>query len=184
MRYPYRYAPDAQVSGAIMSAIFNHYRRDSVIDSLKQHNLDYFDADQWYPVDQFINLLAEWSQLPEIVSNYVSVGMAMTYHIELPEELEALDAMTKIHRLGDFMMSQHRGAGVGSFTARITGEKSVIYTESTLWPDDIIYGYIYGAARRYLPRGTHFRLAYADDQPRQADGAAQTVLTLSWEESR
>lgn len=181
MRYPYRHAPKAEVSGAVMSAIFNHYRRDKVIDSLKQHRLDYFDAEQWYPVDQFINLLAEWSKLPEIISNYVSVGMAMIYHIELPDHIERLDGEAKLPLLGDFMMSQHRGIGAGEFTAHSTNPGTIIYTETTVWPDDIIYGYIYGAAKRYVGKDKHFTLRYTNDHTHQDAGGDSTVLKLQWE---
>ena len=69
MPYPYRYDHNVEVSGAAMSAVFNHYRREEVIESLEEHHLDYFEADAWYPVDQFIELLEEWIQLPTTTTN-------------------------------------------------------------------------------------------------------------------
>lgn len=181
MSYPYRYAPGAEVSGAIMSAVFNHYRRDEVIDSLTAHELDYFDADKWYPVDQFVDLLKEWSLHPSFTSNYVSVGMAMIYHIELSDDLQALDSVAKLLKLGEFFMAQHRGQGIGAFSAEAVSPSAIVYTESTVWPDDIIYGYIYGAVQRYLGLGKHFVLSYADDHQHQDKGGSSTVLHLTIE---
>lgn len=180
MNYPYRYSLGATVSGAIMSAIFNHYRREDVIDSLRAHNLDSFDAEGWYPVDQFIDLLAEWAREGAAMTNYVSVGMAMIYHLDLPDEIEDLSSIEKLRRLGEFFMARHSGPGTGQFTAK-AHETTITYTESTVWPDDIIYGYIYGAAQRYLGRGTHFVLRYAEGHQRQEMGGASTVLHLDWE---
>lgn len=178
MNYPYRYANQAQVSGALMSALFNHYRRDEVLDSLQAHGLDYFDADKWYPVDQFINLLSEWAQQSSFSTNAVSIGMAMIYHIELPDELENLPTQDKLLRLGDFFMAQHNGTDLGHFTADQLDDRTIRYTENTVWPDDIIYGYIYGAAQRYLGQGTHFTLAYADLKQRMDAGSDKTLFEL------
>ena len=60
MAYPYRYAPDGEVLGAGISAIFNHRRRNEVLDSLVYHGADYLDPETWYPVDKFINIFTEW----------------------------------------------------------------------------------------------------------------------------
>lgn len=178
MAYPYRYANAAKVSGALMSALFNHYRRDEVLESLQAHGLDYFDAEQWYPVDQFIDLLAEWSRQSAFSTNAVSVGMAMTYHIELPDELESLPTEDKLLRLGDFFMSQHSGDGLGQFSATRIDERTIRYTENTVWPDDILYGYIYGAAQRYLGHGKHFTLSYVDLHQRMDAGSDKTLFEL------
>ncbi len=181
MAYPYRHAPGTEVSGAVMSAIFNHYQRDDVIESLQKHGLDYFEADQWYPVDQFINLLAEWSESPAFSTNLVSIGMAMTYHIELPDEIEALSGLEKLMLLGDMHMGQHRSGDAGCYRVERIGESAIRYTENTVWPDDMIYGYIYGAARRYLDRGVHFSVRYVKDAERQDTGGGSTTFDLIWE---
>jgi hypothetical protein len=181
MRYPYRFVPNAEVSGAIMSAIFNHYRRDEVLESLQKHGLDYFDADKWYPVDQFINLLAEWSKMPSFMSNLVSVGMAMIYHVDTPDNMDSLSSVDKLLMLGDLHLSQHRNGDVGAYVVNRVGEKAICYTETLIWPDDMIYGYLYGAAQRYLGYGVHFTLAYDSSHIRQDMGGQSTILNLKWE---
>jgi len=181
MVYPYRYAPGAEVSGAVMSAIFNHYRRDEVINSLRKHHLDYFEPDQWYLVDQFINLLAECSQQPSFSSNLISVGMPMIYHIEPADEIFSLSSLEKLLMLGDLHMSQHRNGDAGGYTVTQLADQAIRYTENTVWPDDMIYGYLYGAAKRFLEPGTHFILRYADQHDRQEMGGQSTTLDLTWE---
>lgn len=181
MTYPYRFAPGVEVSGAIMSAIFNHYRRDDVLASLQAHGLDYFDPDQWYAVDQFINLLAEWSHMPAFSTNLVSVGMAMIYHIDLPDAIERLSDFDKMLKLGDLHIAQHRNGDVGSYTVKAVSPRMISYRQNTVWPDDLIYGYIYGAAQRYIGHTSFFTLRYAENHQRQDMGGKSTILELTLE---
>ncbi len=181
MDYPYRFAPSAEVMGAVMSAVFNHYQRSDVLESLQKHGLDYFEADQWYPVDTFVNLLAEWWHIPEFFTTFVSVGIAMAYHIELPDEAEALGVPEKLMLMGDLHMQQHRGQGVGGYQVKRLSANSIRYTENTLWPDDMIYGYLYGAAQRYLDKSMRFTLQIVNNTTRQDMGGSETILDLSWE---
>lgn len=181
MAYPYRYAPDAEVSGAVMISLFNHYRRDDVIDSLQRHGLDNLDAERWYSVDPFIRLLDEWSKMPSFSTNLISVGMAMIYHLEPPEDTSGLSPVEKLLMLGEMHMAHHRNGDAGSYTIRQLNDKTIRYIENTIWPDDMIYGYIYGAAQRYLGQGNRFTLRYMAGTQRQDMGGTETTLDLSWD---
>lgn len=182
MSFPYRYAPGVEVSGTVMSAIFNHYRRDEVLESLQKHHLDYFDADQWYPVDQFLRLLNEWSHMPSFMTNLISVGMAMIYHLDVPDEIERLDPVAKLCLLGDLHTTAHRHGDAGHYAVEQVANRVIRYTENMVWPDDMIYGYIYGAAQHFLGQGIHFTLRYLDGHQHQNDGGDSTLLELAWEE--
>ncbi len=179
--FPYRYAPGAEVSGAAMTAIFNHYRREAVISSVRAHNMDELDPETWYPVDDFINLLKDWMEQPNSMTNLVSVGMAIIYHIEPSDEVQDLDAVQKLLLLGDFHTAHHRGSGVGSYTVRQVADRHIEFVENTVWPDDMIYGYLYGAAQRYLDHGSYFTLRYDDQHKRQDFGGDSTLFHLTWE---
>jgi hypothetical protein len=179
--YPYRYAPQAEITGAAMTAIFNHYRREAVISSVKAHHMEDLEPETWYSVDDFIKLLSDWMTRPNSMTNLVSVGMAMIYHIEPSDDVQDLDAIQKLLRLGDFHMEHHRGSGVGKYNAQQVGEKHIEFIEDTVWPDDMIYGYLYGAAQRYLEHGTYFTLSYDSEHKRQDFGGNSTLFHLTWE---
>ncbi len=179
--FPYRYAPGAEVSGAAMTAIFNHYRRDAVISSVKAHHMDDLDPESWYPVDEFINLLKEWMNRPNAMTNLVSVGMAIIYHIEPGEDFENLDTVQKLLQLGDIHSAQHRKGSPGKYVVKQLDDKHIQYWENTVWPDDMVYGYLYGAAQRYLDHGTYFTLKYDDEHKRQDFGGDSTIFHLTWE---
>lgn len=180
MSYPYRYAPNAEVHAAAIIPIYNHYRRAEVLESVREHHLEDLEEDHWYPVDELIELFTEWFEMESSMSNLVSVGMALIYHMEFPPELEDLDTIDKLLALGELHMLHHRNGAVGSYQAELVSPNHIVYTENTIWPDDMIYGYLYGAAQRMLPNGVHFILRYDDSIVRQQDGGATTVFHLTW----
>lgn len=45
----------------------------------------------------------------------------------------------------------------------------------------MIYGYIYGLARRTLPKNTQFKVSYDPDETRQENGGQNTIIHLTWE---
>ncbi len=54
-------------------------------------------------------------------------------------------------------------------------------TNSDLYPDDLAYGIIYGYAKRFLPRGTAFKVYYDANAPqRDRDSAPSSVLHVEW----
>ncbi|NDJ52064.1 MAG: hypothetical protein GYB68_03145, partial [Chloroflexi bacterium] len=55
------------------------------------------------------------------------------------------------------------------------------YTEDTVYPDHMIYGYIYGIARRFLGRDHSFTVKYDPELRRQDAGGSATVIHLEWE---
>ncbi len=183
MPYPYRYAPGAEVLGQAASAIFNHMLGDEVMDSLRKHGVDQLKPDEWYPVDKFIEVFADWFKNPENTSNQlVSVGMAIIHNAVLPPEMESAPLIDKLILLGKLHDINHRGSGdPGRYVIEQLGEKHLKYTTNTPYPDDMIYGYIYGVAKRFLPRGTHFTVSYDPDVPRQHEGGTHTVFHLRWD---
>jgi len=179
--YPYRYAPGAEVTGAVMTAIFNHYRREAVISSVKAHHMDDLDPEGWYAVDEFIHLLKDWMRHPNSMTNLVSVGMAIIYHIEESGEPYGPEPLDNLLRLGDLHLAHHRYGEVGAYTVTQVGEKHIQFLEDMVWPDDMIYGYLYGAAQRYLERGTYLTLSYDPKHKRQEFGGDSTIFHLIWE---
>ncbi len=179
MSYPYRYAPGCDVLGAGISAIFNHRRRNEVLDSLSYHKADDLDPNTWYPVDKFIDIFAEWIEMPGGNDNVVSVGMAMIYHLELPPAMERLKSVDKLLALGDLHLSHHRG-DIGRYQIQLDGQRHIVITENTIWPDGMIYGFVYGAAQHFFPERTPFTLSFDTQQPRQDEGGEFSTLHLTW----
>ncbi|NDJ55219.1 MAG: hypothetical protein GYB68_19275, partial [Chloroflexi bacterium] len=153
MPYPYRYAPHAEVLGAAASATVNHLRRAEVLPSLEKHGLLDIQAEEWYPVDKFVHVFEEWyASHTSVMADLVSVGMAIIDNMVLPPNLDALATIDKLMLIGQLHDMQHRGGDPGGYKIELLDDYHIRYTEDTVYPDHMIYGYIYGIARRFLGR--------------------------------
>lgn len=179
MAYPYRKEPDLEITGAAMTALYNNFQQTEVLEAAGVQQPGELDPDAYYSADEFTDLLAGWLATPGAVTNLVSIGMAMIYHMEMPDEMLDAAPEEKLLMLGELHMQHHRGAGAGGYAAEMVEDKHIVYRQNTVWPDDMIYGYIYGAAQRFLTR--RFVLRYGDEEKRQELGGDTTVLHLTWE---
>ena len=69
--------------------------------------------------------------------------------------MASLGPIEKMKKLGELHMMHHRNGDAGEYTVKIVDDKHMTFIENTLWPDDMIYGYIYGAAQRFLRQRRH-----------------------------
>jgi hypothetical protein len=108
--------------------------------------------------------------------------MAIIDNAVLPPEMETAPLVQKLMLLSALHDINHRGTGdPGRYIVEQVGEKHLKYTTNTPYPDDMIYGYIYGVAKRFLPRGTHFTVTYDPEVPRQHEGGTHTIFHLKWD---
>lgn len=85
MSYPYRYAPDCLLLGQIGQSILNNLVKDSIVHIVKKHELDDLKPEEYYPVDNFINALADIANETKNATNLVAVGIAVISNMPLPD---------------------------------------------------------------------------------------------------
>jgi hypothetical protein len=182
MSYPYRYAPDAELIGAAASSLLYSLRRDDMMPLLKKHNLDDIQDGQWYPVNRFVNLFKEMIERSEgdIVSNLVSIGVIAIDRIIVPPGVGDLPYDQILMMVGQLYAMQHRNGDAGTYQIERVGEKHIKYACNSVYPDHLMYGYVYGVAKRFMPSGTQFRVAYDEEASRQDDGGDVTIVHLTW----
>lgn len=152
-----RYTNGADVLGQSANAIFNHMRKDDVIESLTKHGLSELQAEEWYPVDGFVDVMAEWYQNPNTTDNLVSVGMAIIDNALLPAEVDDMSPLEQLSLISMIHDQSHRNGDVGQHIINQVADNHIQITSNTPYPDDMIYGYIYGICKRYLqPKGYRF----------------------------
>lgn len=178
MSYPYRYTNGAEVLGQSASAIFNNIRRDDVIESLKKHGVAQLEPDQWYPVDKFVDVMAEWYQNSSTTDNLVSVGMAIIENAPLPPEVNQQSPIEQLSLISMIHDQSHRNGDVGKHIIEQVNSEHIKITSNTPYPDDMIYGYIYGICKRFLvPNGYRFTLKY--DDAKQHNGDKYTIYHIT-----
>ncbi len=60
--------------------------------------------------------------------------------------------------------------GDNQLTCRVTGP----------YPDDLVYGVVFGFARRLLPPDVYFTVYYDAALPRRDEGGIETVIHVEW----
>lgn len=180
MNYPYRHTNGAEVLGQSASAIFNNMRREEVLESLEKHGVANLKPDEWYPVDKFVDAMADWYNNPNTTINLVSVGMAIIENAPMPSEVADMSPLEQLSLISMIHDQSHRNGDAGKYVMVQVSDNHVKITSNTPYPDDMIYGYIYGICRRFLaPKGYRFMLRY-DDVITQHDGHDCTVFHVTW----
>ncbi|MEL6269441.1 MAG: hypothetical protein AAFV33_08415 [Chloroflexota bacterium] len=179
MTYPYHNAPNIEIIGATASAIFNHTLSHAVMDSLREHGVDQMQPDQYYPVDKFVKVFADWYQTGDnLMMNLVSVGMAVVDNAQLPADVDDWPLMQQLALPKIIQETSYRPHPPGAINMEVVGDDHIIFTEDTVWPDDVIYGLIYGVAQHFLAPDYHFYVEYDPDVVRMEDGGDKTVIHL------
>lgn len=182
MSFPYRYTDGAELIGSAAKTLLNNPSFQKFEQSLAEHNLLSIQDDQWYAVDNILKMFAEWTNANrgEASSNFVSVGIAVINNLPLPPTVEQLSFSEITLLLEQLYVVQHRNGEVGTITATKIGAKHTVYVSTSVYPDDLIYGYIWGTSRRFISKGKHFTVYYDPQAPRQDEGGESTTIHLTW----
>lgn len=177
----YSAPPEVELSGITAISFVANIQRDETIPILARHGLADIDPNSWYPAHKFMDALSDLSELGNMSSNFVAIGMEVAKLTPFPEHVKTLedvllawdDAYKTVHR------NHHNN--IGSVKLEKLGDTHFITIHDHLYPDDFSYGIVYGFANRFLPAGTDFRVSYDPDLPqRDRDGAKTTVIHISW----
>ena len=119
--------------------------------------------------------------------NMVSVGIAVIEHAPLPPEADDFPLLKQLSLVKSINQRSYRSTdggdtdAAGHFEVEQLGDRHIKYIGNSIWPDDLMYGYVYGLARRFLGEENSFVLKYDEDIPRQSEGGDRTVMHLTWE---
>ncbi len=173
--------PGMEVSGRIAMALLTNLQADTFRPFLEKHGFAEIVPDQWYPFQNLLNLFKEVSQQPGAMFDFVAVGIAAVDRYTLPPEVAALTLeqffLTVLPRV---TAGQYRNGETTAFVVEALGERHLAVKVSTPYPGDIAYGFLYGFALRFLPRGRKLALKYAEGKPRHDQGGPETVFDLTW----
>lgn len=183
MPYPFRYVdPEIELIGSTARASLKSIKYAEISNLLKQYGFDKIEPTKWYRVNEIIEVFATmYAQEKNVSEKLVSIGIAIIETAELPPEVEdwsleqQLSLIVTIHNELSF-----RPKSPGLYKMEWLADNHIKYIEDTPWPDALVYGYIYGIARRFLtPKGLDFTVRY-DPDARQDLGGDETILYLQW----
>ncbi len=172
---------NAEVIGQNMSAFVECINKDHILPFLEKHGLSQIDPQTWYPLQDWLNVLNDMLDAGGAMFDFVSVGMKIADTAVYPPEVEGLPFADFVMMIPQVYQMQHRHGDVGEEQARQLGDQHLQLYMRTPYPDDLAYGVVWGMARRFLPPGTHFVIAYDEAEPRCDQGGDHTILDIQWE---
>ncbi len=173
--------PNVEIIGRNVLGFIKSANRDNILPILEKHDLAEIDPEKWYPLQNFLDVLSDLSEQGDAMFDFVSIGIKNAETVVFPPEFEGLSFDETLALTSEMSKTLHRNGDAGYITVEKVSEKRVKYTLKMPYPDDYVYGELYGMARRFLPPGTHFVMTYDDDIPRREHGGEVTIIHLTWE---
>lgn len=177
------FAPNVEIAGGSVLALITSINHPQLESILAKHGLTDVQADQWYPLQLTLDIIGEVAEGVNASENLVSIGMAAAeLGIQrLPPEKLALSVEAILRAYGEEIYpSRHRGGDVGKIEVERVDETHLIIRARVPYPDEQIYGIMYGYARHFRPRGKHVFLSF-DESARHDFGAPETIIYVAVE---
>jgi hypothetical protein len=181
---PYQaFAPDAELSGTSAQALTSCIVHDEIEAILIRHRLNDIDASAWYPVQVVLDVFNDLAATGSHVEYFVSIGMAAaeTIYNTLPESMRRLSLMPLLDTYQQIYLSHQRspaGGDMGYMKAWQIDDDHIIMRVRVPYPDDIMYGLLYGLVRHFRPADRDFTVYYDVHQPRREHGGTETIIHI------
>lgn len=162
--------PDAQVIGrAIMGVAMA--LGDSAHPILQKYGLDQLDPNGWYPQQAWLDVLREVDQGD--MFDLVAIGKEVAGLVPLPGEVDSVESV--IMMMGETYRFNNRNCPGTSKCVKV-GSTRIDLTISDPYPRNMVYGVIWGFARRFAPKVI---VRYPNDQPCPTEAESCTFI-VSW----
>jgi len=172
--------PDTKVIGALLEAFFHCAQQDEIQPYLRTHDLTDVQPEEWYLLQPWLDVMSEIrTSANNAMFNFVSIGMEVAERIQLPPEWDDIPFEEVLLALDEAHRSGHQG-DAGGYEAEVVEERHVVMRSQTPYPDDFVYGFIYGLARRLLPEGSQYTVYYDPDILRREESGEATVLHVTY----
>jgi hypothetical protein len=173
--------PNVEIIGQNVLGFIECSNQDSIRPLLKQHGLTDVKPDQWYPLQLWLDILSDISNQSGAMQDFVSIGVKIAETAVYPPQFANLSFEEILMQSNTTYQLQHRNGYAGEQTTEKLGDKHLLLTMKTPYPDDLAYGVVWGQARHFLPRGTQFTIQYDTSEPRGDEGGEYTRLDITWE---
>ena len=176
--------PGAEVLGQNISAFSDNLQGEYLEKIMRKHDLVDLDPEGWYPLQNLMDALNEIAENGNnMSSSFVAIGKRIGEILPMPPGMENATLVQVLEMWDDLYQYLHRNADVGEVRLEKVTDKHYKTIHSNLYPDDMSYGLLYAYGRRFLPRGTHFKVYYDSDEPARdhGGGSKYTIIHTEWE---
>jgi len=177
--------PGMEMVGQAMLSFIDNVQTDDIQPYLAKHGLKNIRPDQWYPASKLMDLMNDMAAGTNLSSNLVAIGMQMSTNMVMPPDMEHAPLSVILEAWDVLYHLQHRNLknpniDIGYVKAQKVTDTHYTTIHKHLYPDDFTYGIAYGMARRFLPKGTSFKVKYDDKTPTRDNGGDVTIIHVVW----
>lgn len=172
--------PEAYVSGRFVKSFSLCLKKDELEPYLERHGLTDIDEEQWYPMQVWMDVFNDIHiNDTEAMFDFVSIGLAIAEITDWSPEWEHWSLTDMFLNLDTIYREAHQG-DAGGYTVEVHEPNYVCIIAHVPYPDDFVYGILYGFARRLTPAETTFTVRYDEEAPRHDHGSETTVFHVRW----
>lgn len=173
--------PGMEISGNLAISLLINLQAADFRPFLQKYGFDSVKPDQWYSYQDLFNILREVAEQPGAIFDFVAVGMAAVDRFDLPSNIASMSLEEFFSNIMPTLVArQYRNGTPTRISVEKVAEKHLLIRTATAYPDDTAYGFMYGFARRFVPKGNQFTLKYDENHTRHDIGGEDTLMHLTW----
>jgi hypothetical protein len=171
--------PDSEIIGLSLLSLEQSSELEEFVDLLEKYRLRGIQPDKYYKMATVVEYYREVMQRPNASTNLVSMGINAYKNFALPEGVTTIEQGLRL--LQQLLTTNTRGEpSIDSwFEFELVEDRHIRLIERTPFPHDVLYGFIYGIARRLSPEGTRavVKRTYLNEADPDADGG---IYDITW----
>jgi len=174
--------PDHEFLGQVLIDLANAVGSDEILPYYQKHGLTDISAKAWYPQQKLVDIYndLECSKSGSMF-DLVSIGITEAEQAVVPPIFESLPLLTILQKSMEVLKLNNRGTDPGDIQCEAITDKHVRLTLRVTTPDNLWYGIVYGFVRRFIPKGTHFKVYFDKDIARREFGGDVTIIHVVWD---
>ncbi|PJF26399.1 MAG: hypothetical protein CUN53_07985 [Phototrophicales bacterium] len=171
--------PDSEINGLALMALEQSSELEEFTDLLDKYGLRGIEGGRYYKMTTVMDYYREVMQRPNASTNFVSMGINVYKNVVLPEGVTTIEqGLGLLSQMISMNVTNEPGVGTW-FEFEKVEDRHIRFIERTPFPHDLLYGYIFGTARRLAPEGTRpiVQRTYLNEADPNADGA---IYDITW----
>lgn len=172
-------APDAQVRGELCLTFLAAITHDEIMPILKQHHFDQFEPHLWYPQQPILDLFRSIAAAPDGPKNLVAIGVKAVDYAVMPPEMNSIAVGLPLMNIAYHLNHANVAASEG-YEINLVKPGRIRIVAQMPYPDDLIYGTLWGIICRLRTPGERFSLNIIENPNRPKDGDSPLELVVEW----
>lgn len=169
--------PEVLLQGSVFNSIIEsltfHDYEPQVEEWLKESGIGKIDPEDWYPRQEWLNLLKKLDDTPGgAMQNQVAIGMKVIDNVDLPDDFRVASVAEGVSMLVNIYESAQRNLPEGDKGYQVTQIDAAHFEilDTNPYLAFVNYGYIYGILKRFLGKPFQLEMEYLNKENPEMGG--------------